>query len=570
MKFNRKKQTIIIAILLISVVCLSIGFAARKSILIIRGKLDIDPIVKASLVRLSSSSDQYSTNPVQYNIEGEGVTATNATINNEASVGPTLSNISVTFNNKSHYQTVTYSFYIRNDGSSDVYLTDVLFLDNASSVFKSCRPKSGGSQSDADKFCSNINVSLTIGNVNIKSESNHGFTSHLLEAQSSEEVVLTIRYAPSIFVDEPMIATFGNIEFVYSSVARKWEYDYTAEAVPTSYTCFSAELNDDEESVSITGYSSLCGLDVIIPSTLPAQIKDYSQLYISEDCESIIYNFLIELGASESLSQGQATDICSTLNNNPESLLTNASNVSSFEAMGIISFDVSYTEDFYPVTKIGDEAFESRYLTSVVMPNTITSIGKYAFYQNNLTEVIIPESVVSIDNYAFGYNQLQSVIIPNNVSYLGSSSFYCNKLKSVSLPSGITNVQSYTFSRNNLESITIPDNITSISSGAFSNNLLTEIVLGNNVQTVGIRAFNNNRLQTVEIGSGIREIGSYAFGYDQYDTYDNGERNSITTFTIHIPYDNRNSVKLGSSCPIRWSDTTCPSVSTNRTRITWD
>ena len=58
----------------------------------------------------------------------------------------------------------------------------------------------------------------------------------------------------------------------------------------------------------------------------------------------------------------------------------------------------------YSVTTIGESAFGSNALTSVVIPNSVTSIGSGAFYNNALTSVIIPDSVTSIGGSAFSGN----------------------------------------------------------------------------------------------------------------------------------------------------------------------
>ena len=58
----------------------------------------------------------------------------------------------------------------------------------------------------------------------------------------------------------------------------------------------------------------------------------------------------------------------------------------------------------YSVTTIGESAFGSNALTSVVIPDSVTSIGEAAFYNNALTSVIIPDSVTSIGGSAFSGN----------------------------------------------------------------------------------------------------------------------------------------------------------------------
>ena len=64
------------------------------------------------------------------------------------------------------------------------------------------------------------------------------------------------------------------------------------------------------------------------------------------------------------------------------------------------------------VTSIGEGAFSSNQLTSVVIPNSVTSIGDRAFSYNQLTSVVIPSSVTSIGDRAFSGNYgLTSVVI---------------------------------------------------------------------------------------------------------------------------------------------------------------
>lgn len=58
----------------------------------------------------------------------------------------------------------------------------------------------------------------------------------------------------------------------------------------------------------------------------------------------------------------------------------------------------------YPVTSIGNDAFQNKGLTSVVIPNSITTIGVNAFSGNQLTSITIENESVSIGACAFGKN----------------------------------------------------------------------------------------------------------------------------------------------------------------------
>lgn len=97
-------------------------------------------------------------------------------------------------------------------------------------------------------------------------------------------------------------------------------------------------------------------------------------------------------------------------------------------------------------SKIGDkeiaiiekEAFKSKNLTSVIMPNTITSINLRAFQNNNLTEVIIPAKVSNIAGEAFSTNNLITVSfkMENPPVTIGSNIFKDNfHLTNICIPS---------------------------------------------------------------------------------------------------------------------------------------
>ena len=72
-----------------------------------------------------------------------------------------------------------------------------------------------------------------------------------------------------------------------------------------------------------------------------------------------------------------------------------------------------------PVTAIGDSAFQSRSLTSVIIPNSVESIGAEAFADNYLTSIIIPSRVESIGAEAFADNDLTTIIMPAGLINIG-------------------------------------------------------------------------------------------------------------------------------------------------------
>ena len=110
----------------------------------------------------------------------------------------------------------------------------------------------------------------------------------------------------------------------------------------------------------------------------------------------------------------------------------------------------------YPVTSIGDHAFDNNQLTSVTIPESVYGIGDYAFSNNELTSVIIPFGVTSIGSFTFSYNQLTSVTISESVYGIGENAFSVNELTSVIIPDSVTSIGNNAFGDNQTD----PANLT--------------------------------------------------------------------------------------------------------------
>ena len=120
----------------------------------------------------------------------------------------------------------------------------------------------------------------------------------------------------------------------------------------------------------------------------------------------------------------------------------------------------------------------------------VTSIGDYAFnYYESLISVIISNGVTSIGNSAFaGCVSLISVTLPNSVTNIGDSAFYeCGSLTSINIPSSVTSISDYTFSYcHSLANITIPSSVTNIGDSAFyACTSLTSINIPSSVTSIG-------------------------------------------------------------------------------------
>ena len=183
----------------------------------------------------------------------------------------------------------------------------------------------------------------------------------------------------------------------------------------------------------------------------------------------------------------------------------------------------------------------ARYISNLVIPNTVTAIGTKAFGEKNtFSAVTIPDSVMSISDSAFeGVSALQTANIPSSVTEFGDFIFastglknitisegvtcipqymfrFCRKLTSVTLPSTINKIESYAFDNcGSLSSINIPTSVTVIQNSAFSNcNSLTSITIPSGMTSIPNYCFYHcGSLSAITIPETINSIGTWAFAY---------------------------------------------------------
>ena len=168
-----------------------------------------------------------------------------------------------------------------------------------------------------------------------------------------------------------------------------------------------------------------------------------------------------------------------------------------------------------PVIGIGEWAFSSKRLTSVIIPDSVIAINGAAFYDNQLINVVIGNSVTHIGESAFHDNHLTGLTIPDSVTSIGRAAFADNLLESVVIGNSVTQIDESAFQFNHLTSLTIPDSVISIGKEAFADNRLTGITFGNGVTSIGQEAFRSNHLTSITIPESITSVGDMAFARNQ-------------------------------------------------------
>ena len=163
------------------------------------------------------------------------------------------------------------------------------------------------------------------------------------------------------------------------------------------------------------------------------------------------------------------------------------------------------------ITSIWDSAFNDKWITSVVIPETITGIWYSAFKGNYIKEVEIPWTVTSIWSEAFEYNDIERLIIWSWVMNIWNWAFYYNNLKGVEIPWSVTSIWNGAFRDNDIERLIIWSWVTSISDWAFYDNNLKGVEIPWSVTGISYRAFGNNGIERLIIWSWVTSISDYAF-----------------------------------------------------------
>lgn len=226
MEKNRGSKVIAIVGLVVAVAALSIGFAAFTQNLTISSSAKVTPSDNVLKVLFSSSDGTQAEAPVVANPstsdDGKTQTGTNATINNNGGVNPTITGLHADFTDKG--QTVTYTFYVHNDSEYIAYLRSVAFANAAGSdTYKKCSKGTDTTEAMVTAACADVKLKISVGGTEFTS-SNAAVTDSSLAVGAFAPVVVTISYdaagtSTTPIPDGDFSVAFGDITLGYSSVS---------------------------------------------------------------------------------------------------------------------------------------------------------------------------------------------------------------------------------------------------------------------------------------------------------------------------------------------------------------
>ena len=207
--------------------------------------------------------------------------------------------------------------------------------------------------------------------------------------------------------------------------------------------------------------------------------------------------------------------------NDDGSTVTLTGHVDGFSGQLVIPESVQLYGNDYPVTNIGDGAFENCGLTgSLVIPTFVTRIGYRTFAGNNITSLTINNNLAELIYGAFEYcSQITEVTIPKSVRHLETRIFGgCTNLATLNynavwaegcVGGGWDNWLEGT----SLSTVNIGGDVQNIPCDFLNDvgNLpVNQIVLPESVTQISWAAFSNYH-GLVNIPSSVTTIGGYAF-----------------------------------------------------------
>ncbi len=185
--------------------------------------------------------------------------------------------------------------------------------------------------------------------------------------------------------------------------------------------------------------------------------------------------------------------------------------------------------------EIGDKAFASSSLTSIVIPDSVTTLGNNVFEYSDIESITLPANLESFDsNIIYGCENVTSITINNGKNFAidAENGYVFNADKTILyyhipnaekteyvVPEGVKEIGDNAFYNDSyITKITLPASLTRIGNGALRRTALTTVVFtagGTEALAIGEYALgDNDSLTSIALPARTNAIGNNAF----YDT----------------------------------------------------
>ena len=217
MEKNRSSKIIAVVALVVAVFGLTLGFAAFSNTLTISSSAYVSPSSENFKINLSGSESSITTNVVGSPAQSEnlGYYASQATVS-----GSRISGLKANLTQPG--QSVSYTFYVHNEGEYDAYLNAIIFSNvEGQSSPRYCVATDPQTTTAAlvSAACESISVAVKVGDDAAVSGAQPTISNHKLSKGTKEKVVVTISYSSNgNRADGNFNVSFGDITLKYETV----------------------------------------------------------------------------------------------------------------------------------------------------------------------------------------------------------------------------------------------------------------------------------------------------------------------------------------------------------------
>ena len=178
---------------------------------------------------------------------------------------------------------------------------------------------------------------------------------------------------------------------------------------------------------------------------------------------------------------------------------------------------------YFPLTEIGRQMCD--YCTNlqyITIPDSVTSIGNYAFRSTALITLVLPDSVTTMGfSSCSPITTLTSVTFSKNLTTVSSFAGCTNLESDMIIPDGVTVIPDQIITNTKVSKIVLPDTVTSIERYAFSYPVTgtpyTHVYLyARTPPTLGSSIFLGNNNYTVYVPADVVDTYKAASGWSTY------------------------------------------------------
>lgn len=143
--------------------------------------------------------------------------------------------------------------------------------------------------------------------------------------------------------------------------------------------------------------------------------------------------------------------------------------------------------------------------------NEIKAIGMEAFESKDIESVEIPEGIERIYSNAFYQTHITRLILPNTIELVGNNAFLRCKINELVLSQNLERINDGAFAENKIRRLDLPESLVSIEASAFADNMIEEVNMKEGLNSIGVRAFYHNALKRVKIPLTLKKLDDSSF-----------------------------------------------------------